>query len=194
MNTLGYDRVTFPLHVLRRLYPLCRKADFDITVTLVHREQDWVITHVEPGDTTAHHYGLAVDYGSTTIVMQLLDMGSGAVVAEEKVVNGQVVYGTDILTRITYALEADTHMDDLQQVLVPVAGFHFKIYHIYSPIARGFPDSAGYSHEIRKKSAIFSPFGNASRSCRFTMPSTTAAIAYTNTASAMANSTAIPLP
>ena len=116
LDTLGYSDVRFPLPVLRRLYPLCRNADFDITVTLVHRETDWVVTDVEPGDTRQYHYGLAVDYGSTTIVMQLVDLYSGAVVGEEKEVNGQTVYGTDILTRITYALEDPSHVDDLQRV------------------------------------------------------------------------------
>ena len=112
LNTLGYEPVRFPAKILRKLYPLCRDAGFDITVTLVHREYDWVLTDVEPGDTTAQHYGLAVDYGSTTIVMQLVDMASGTVVGEETLVNGQVKYGTDILTRITYALEGGSRPQD----------------------------------------------------------------------------------
>lgn len=116
LNTLGYEQVAFPLKVLRKLYPLCRNANFDITVTLVHREFDWIVTDVETGNTTAHHYGLAVDYGSTTIVMQLVDMNSGSVIGQETAVNGQVTYGTDILTRITYVLEAEGHSDDLQRV------------------------------------------------------------------------------
>ena len=115
LNTLGYAPVTFPLKVLRRLYPLCRNAGFDITVTLVHREHDWVVTDVEPGNTTAHHYGLAVDYGSTTLVMQLVDMNSGAVIGEEFAVNGQTAYGTDILTRITYAKENPSHGEKLRK-------------------------------------------------------------------------------
>ena len=114
-NALGYEPVVFPLTVLRKLYPLCREADFDITVTLVKREYDWVVTDVEAGDTTGHHYGLAVDYGSTTIVMELVDMNSGAVIGTETAVNGQVTYGTDILTRITYALETAEHSLQLQQ-------------------------------------------------------------------------------
>ena len=118
LHTLGYEQVTFPLKVLRKLYPLCRNADFDITVTLVHREFDWVVTDVEAGDTTSRHYGLAVDYGSTTIVMQLVDLNAGAVIAEESAVNGQVVYGTDILTRITYALDSGSHSADLQRATV----------------------------------------------------------------------------
>lgn len=114
LEELGYPAVSLPLHVLQQLYPLCRDAAFDITVTLVHREQDWVVTAVEPGDTRQHHYGLAVDYGSTTIIMRLVDLNSGAIVGEESCVNGQVVYGTDILTRITWSLEDSTHADRLQ--------------------------------------------------------------------------------
>lgn len=118
LEALGYPNVSIPLPVLRRLYPLCRDAGFDITVTLVHREMDWVVTNVEPGDTRQHHYGLAVDCGSTTIIMQLVDLHSGTVVGEEKAVNGQTAYGTDILTRITYALEDPAHVDALQRVTV----------------------------------------------------------------------------
>ena len=47
LESLGYGQVSFPLPVLRKLYPLCRDAGFDITVTLVKRESDWVITDVE---------------------------------------------------------------------------------------------------------------------------------------------------
>ena len=114
LQALGYENITFTISVLRKLYPLCRDAGFDITVTLVRREYDWVVTDVEAGDRQQHHYGLAVDYGSTTIVMSLLDMTSGAVIATETLVNGQVAYGTDILTRITYALENRENLQNLQ--------------------------------------------------------------------------------
>lgn len=118
LESLGYEHVQIPLATMRRLYPLCRDAGFDITVTLVRREADWAVMDVERGDTRQHHYGLAVDYGSTTIIMQLVDMNSGAVVGEERRVNAQAEYGTDILTRITYALEDPAHMDDLQNATV----------------------------------------------------------------------------
>lgn len=118
LNTLGYENVTIPLPVLRTLYPMCRNADFDVTVTLVQREYDWAVTYVEPGDRRHHHYGLAVDYGSTTLIMQLLDLNTGSVIAEESAVNGQVAYGTDILTRITYCLEQEDHPAQIQQATV----------------------------------------------------------------------------
>lgn len=118
LHTLGYEPAVFPLKILQKLYPLCRNAEFDITVTLVHRESDWVVADVEAGDTTAHHYGLAVDYGSTTVVMRMVDMHSGATIGQETEVNGQVAYGTDILSRITYAMEGKTHAADLREATV----------------------------------------------------------------------------
>lgn len=116
LQTLGYEPVTVPLTVLQAMYPLCRDCGFDITATLVRQDSGWQVTQVEPGDTRQHHYGLAVDYGSTTIVMQLVDLHSGAVIGQVKAFNGQSVYGSDILTRITYALEDPAHPKDLQRV------------------------------------------------------------------------------
>ena len=118
LDSLGYNPVSIPLSVLKKLYPLCRNADFDITVTMVRREWDWVLTEVEAGDTTKQHFGLAVDYGSTTIIMQLVDLNSGAVLCEEKRVNGQTEFGTDILTRITYAMEDPSHNEDLHRATI----------------------------------------------------------------------------
>ena len=115
LQMLGYDPVTFPLPILRLLYPMCRDCGFDITVTLVCRDTGWLVTAVEPGDQRHRHYGLAVDYGSTTIIMQLVDLNSGAVIDQAREVNGQSEYGTDILTRITYSLEDPSHMEDLQR-------------------------------------------------------------------------------
>lgn len=115
LQTLGYGNVRMPLQVIRQLYPLCRNAGFDITVTLVDRETEWAVTAVEAGDTRHHHYGLAVDYGSTTVLMQLVDLNSGAVIGEERTVTGQAVFGSDILSRITRTMEDEANVAALQQ-------------------------------------------------------------------------------
>lgn len=122
LRELGYERVEIPLKLLRRLYPLCRDCGFEITVTLVCREAGWTMVDVEAGDCRGRHYGLAVDYGSTKLVMQLVDMNSGEVIAEDRETNGQVIYGTDILTRITYTMEDPSHFDDIQRVTAETFG------------------------------------------------------------------------
>ena len=115
LEVLGYTPVTVPLSVLRSLYPMCRESGFDITATLVRRDTDWVVTALEPGDTTPSHYALAVDYGSTTIVMELVDLHSGEVIGKGTAFNGQSQYGADILSRITFSMEDPMHADALQK-------------------------------------------------------------------------------
>jgi len=114
----GYADVTIPLQVLRKLYPMCRDCGFAITVTLIYRETEWIVADIEAGDRRSYHYGIALDYGSTTVVAELVDMNSGVVIDRVKEVNGQVEYGTDILTRITYTLEDPAHGQILQQATV----------------------------------------------------------------------------
>lgn len=114
----GYSPARFLLPTLRKLYPMFRSGGGKITVTLVFCNDGWTVTNVESGDTRKRHYGLAVDYGSTAIVMQLVDLNSGAVVAEEEAVNRQAAYGTDILTRITCCMEEPAHREHLQRETV----------------------------------------------------------------------------
>ena len=95
-----YGVVTVPVRTLRKLYPMCQKAGWKITATLARIENGWVLVNVEPGDTTSRHYGLAVDLGSTTVVMEAVDLNSGEVLATKTAVNRQVAYGNEILSRI----------------------------------------------------------------------------------------------
>ena len=61
-------------------------------MTLVPRKGECLVTDVENGDKTQEHYGLAVDYGSTTILMQAVDMETGQILAEANETNGQAAY------------------------------------------------------------------------------------------------------
>lgn len=97
---LSCGQVRLPVQTLRKLYPMCQKADWKITVTLARNEAEWVLVNAEPGDTTGRHYGLAVDLGSTTVVMEAVDMETGKVLATRTAVNRQVAYGNEILSRI----------------------------------------------------------------------------------------------
>ena len=118
LSAQGYNDAHLPLRALQGLHAACLAGEYRVTASLVCREQGWEIISVESGDTRDRHYGLAADYGSTTIVMQLVDMNSGAVLAQASEANGQGIYGSDILTRITYTLESDEHMEDMQRATV----------------------------------------------------------------------------
>ena len=96
----AYGNVAVPVRTLRKLYPMCQKADWKITATLSWDGSGWQLVNAQPGDTTGKHYGLAVDLGSTTVVMEVVDMESGSVLAAKTAVNRQVEFGNEILSRI----------------------------------------------------------------------------------------------
>ena len=113
-----FGTVAVPVQTLRKLYPLCQKAEWKLTVTLAWNGNGWSLTHVEAGDTTAQHYGLAVDLGSTTVVMEVVDLGSGQVVASKTAVNGQVAYGNEILSRIFTGHEHPEILEEIRLATV----------------------------------------------------------------------------
>jgi uncharacterized 2Fe-2S/4Fe-4S cluster protein (DUF4445 family) len=55
---------------------------------------------IEEGDTTRANYGLAIDLGTTTVVGALIDLTDGSVLARGSVLNGQITYGEELITRI----------------------------------------------------------------------------------------------
>lgn len=111
-------RVSFPYSVFRRDYRAFRRGNWQVTTTLVWSGEQWQITAVEAGDTTAYHYGLALDLGSTMLAMELIDMNTGEVMAADGEPNPQIPYGEDILSRITYGKDQEEHLRELQQAAV----------------------------------------------------------------------------
>lgn len=106
------------LRVLRKLYPLCEEAEWKVTVSLAWDGQTWHGVDLEAGDTTGLHYGVAVDLGSTTVVARLVDCATGKILGETSTFNGQIPYGTDILTRIFHCQEDRGTLEILRKAAV----------------------------------------------------------------------------
>jgi uncharacterized 2Fe-2S/4Fe-4S cluster protein (DUF4445 family) len=88
-----------PLEVMRKLPSVLRAQKGLLTVTMFNK----TVIDVEPGDTSAHKYGMAFDIGTTSIVGALLDLGTGEELASVGNVNPQATYGGDLMSRIAYA-------------------------------------------------------------------------------------------
>ena len=113
-----FGLVSVPVQTLRKLYPLCQKADWKITASLAWDGNGWVLANVEPGDTSHRHYGLAVDLGSTTVVMEVVDLISGEVLATRTAVNRQVEFGNEILSRIFSSHENPEVLEKIRMATV----------------------------------------------------------------------------
>ena len=86
--------------VLQQLQTALRQGDWKVTVA-VHAGQQ--IVAVWPG-FREHAYGLAIDVGSTTIAAHLCHLASGEVVASAGVMNPQIRFGEDLMSRVSYVM------------------------------------------------------------------------------------------
>ncbi len=92
---------------IKHLGELLRSSDWKVTVTLGKRNGTTEIVLIEPGDTSEKNFGLAFDIGTTTISGQLVDLNTKKVLGTKATYNKQASFGSDVITRIIYAQEAD---------------------------------------------------------------------------------------
>jgi len=92
-------------------------GDEVLTVTLSRTGNYPEIVAVGSGDRTGSNYGLAVDVGTTTVVVVLVDLADGRVLGMESELNGQITYGEELVTRIAFAGEAGG-LRRLQQAVI----------------------------------------------------------------------------
>ena len=88
------------VNVLQQLQVALRQGQWKVTVA-VHAGRQ--IVAVWPG-FKEHVYGLAVDVGSTTIAAHLCHLASGEVVASAGVMNPQIRFGEDLMSRVSYVM------------------------------------------------------------------------------------------
>lgn len=110
-----YGEVQISIETIKLSYKLLRDFDWKLTVTLVQKGFAWEIVNLERGNTSAKNFAYAADLGSTTVIMQLIDLNTGNILCEESGVNHQVRFGEDILSRIVYVKDNDAHLREIQQ-------------------------------------------------------------------------------
>jgi uncharacterized 2Fe-2S/4Fe-4S cluster protein (DUF4445 family) len=92
-----------------------RKGDWKVTVTVWNKSE---IIRVEPGEVSTN-IGLAVDIGTTTVAGYLTDLNTGNVLVTESMMNPQVRYGEDVMSRITYCMmNEQTGLKELQATII----------------------------------------------------------------------------
>lgn len=89
------------------------------------RELNWnidaIIYEDEVLDVRKHPvcpYGIAVDIGTTTVVVYLVRVSDGEIVSVKSDYNGQIIYGDDVISRMTYAARDPGNTSKLQKAVV----------------------------------------------------------------------------
>ena len=96
----GLRDLACDLRVLQLIQPALRAGGWAVTVAVHAGKQ---IVALWPG-LHEKAYGLAVDVGSTTIAAHLCDLQSGEVVASAGLMNPQIRFGEDLMSRVSYSM------------------------------------------------------------------------------------------
>lgn len=113
----GSGEIAVDLQLLRVLPDILRTAGYHVRCILYKDRNGWGISSVQPADDPAPVLGLAVDLGTTRVVLRLVDLTDGKSLAESSFDNPQIAVGPDILTRIHHA-DTPEGLKDLQKRIV----------------------------------------------------------------------------
>ncbi|MAC80651.1 MAG: drug:proton antiporter [Rhodobacteraceae bacterium] len=102
----GVEGALADLTLIAKLQKALRKGDWQVTVAVFddHTPAPPRIVEIWPGLHEDGLYGLAIDLGSTTIAAHLTNLDNGAVVASSGLMNPQIRFGEDLMSRVSYAM------------------------------------------------------------------------------------------
>jgi uncharacterized 2Fe-2S/4Fe-4S cluster protein (DUF4445 family) len=106
-NRCGKQEITVPLTIIRNAAETLRADNGSVTATSVDYANQIYVSALEPGDRTSRQFGVAVDIGTTTVAVQLVDCRNSRTLATRTAYNAQIDCGLDIISRINYARKRD---------------------------------------------------------------------------------------
>ncbi len=103
-----------PLDVLRTLAQTLRLDDGRVSALLTPRGR---IIDVVSGHAPKAHLGAAVDIGTTSVAVSLIDLRTGETLASKSDFNAQISRGLDVISRINYAAKPE-RLEELRRMVV----------------------------------------------------------------------------
>ena len=110
----GIKADTIDIRALAQMPGAIRNNSWGITVTARGKE----IILVEGGDRTKNSYGLAIDLGTTKIAILLVDLLTGKTIGSSGVMNPQISFGEDVMSRLNYATLSDENSARIKKVVI----------------------------------------------------------------------------
>jgi len=97
-----------------KLQNTVRQSNWQVSVSVWNGKE---IIDAAPNKTDKT-YGLAVDIGTTTVAGYLCDLTNGDVLATASMMNPQVAYGEDVMSRIGYATKSKDGLKQMNRVII----------------------------------------------------------------------------
>lgn len=116
-KAIGNETVSVNFSLVKHLPRTLKKCDYRIDAVLFKDRGAWQLIDIFPSRNGTGIYGLAVDLGSSTLVVRLMDLSTHEAIDEISFHNPQIEIGADILTRIHYATR-DGGLEELQRLVI----------------------------------------------------------------------------
>ena len=138
-ESLQTDTIDIELDLLKQLPALLREWQYRVRCIVFKDRHRWLLTGITDAADIDPIAGLAVDLGTTRVVLRLVDLITGRSLAESAFDNPQETVGPDILARIHYAEQPDG-LEKLNELIVSglnraiselSASIHIDPQHIY---------------------------------------------------------------
>jgi len=126
-SRLKTPAIKIDLDLLKTLPTLLRHSRFNVLCVLFKEKQHWVLIGITDAAEASPVAGLAIDLGTTRVVLRLLDLATGATLTESAFDNPQEKVGPDILARIHFA-EKESGLNELNEQIV--SGLNSAIAHL----------------------------------------------------------------
>jgi len=110
----GLHSLSVDYHVLKSLPDKLRKARWQVEVALWNSRE---IVRVAPRGC-GHPCGIAVDVGTTTVAGYLMDLMDGKILAVHSLMNPQIAYGEDVMSRIAYCNANPEGVETLKRLII----------------------------------------------------------------------------
>lgn len=102
----GFENVAVSLTRLQEMGAQLRAGNWNVTAIIDHiRGDQYRLVDLKPGhqNVVAPIWGAAIDIGTTTVTLWLVDLVSGEVRAQASEYNGQIARGEDVISRIIFS-------------------------------------------------------------------------------------------
>ncbi len=118
LRNINCSDIMFNLANMSHIGQLLRDNDWKVTITLFMLGSLLEMVNIEGGHHEDPPYGIALDIGTTTLAVYLIDLVDGKVVDRAGTYNKQSQYGDDVISRIIHTDEEEQGLKQLQTVVV----------------------------------------------------------------------------
>ncbi|GAA0105992.1 corrinoid activation/regeneration protein AcsV [Paraclostridium sordellii] len=102
-NNIGVNKINFDIEFLRKVPTVIRKKNFNFTITYKYENEMLYLIDIDEKDTEGEIYGIAIDIGTTSVVVSLVDLKNNEIIDKASSGNAQIKYGADVINRIIYS-------------------------------------------------------------------------------------------